>query len=100
MWKKIIKYIINDKEFNDLFEGNNLSLEIFIHSKGLVITDDIIPKAKRNIKYKKTYYGLGKYDITVLVSELTTSSNASVLVNINTLKKNLLYNLKTVDRSN
>ena len=92
--------LINDKEFNDLFEGNNLSLEIFIHSKGLVITDDIIPKAKRNIKYIKTYYGLGKYDITVLVSELTTSSNASVLVNINTLKKNLLYNLKTVDRSN
>lgn len=93
-------FLINDEEFNDLFEGNNLSLEIFIHSKGLVFTDDIIPKAKRNVKYVKTYYGFGKYDITVLVSELTTSSNESVLVNINTLEKNLIYNLKTLDRGN
>ena len=45
--------LINDEEFNDLFEGNNLSLEIFIHSNGLVFTDDIIPKAKRNVKYVK-----------------------------------------------
>ena len=92
--------LINDEEFNDLFEGNNLSLEIFIHSNGLVFTDDIIPKAKRNVKYVKTYYGFGKYDITVLVSELTASSNESVLVNINTIEKNLIYNLKTLDRGN
>lgn len=83
-----------------MFEGNNLSLEILIHSKGLVFTNDVIPKAKRNFKYIKSYYGFGKYDITILVSELITSSNESVLVNINTLEKNLLYNLKTVDISN
>ena len=92
--------LINDEDFNNLFEGNNLSLEILIHSKGLVFTNDVIPKAKRNFKYIKSYYGFGKYYITILVSELITSSNESVLVNINTLEKNLLYNLKTVDISN
>ena len=92
--------LINDKEFEDLFEGKNLSLELFIHSKNAIISKDILPRAKRNYKYMKTYNSFGKYNITVSISELTTASNESVILNINTLEKNILLSLKPKKKRN
>lgn len=87
----------SNKNFD--LDYSNISLEVYIHSPNITITEDTILPCARVFKYFTTFTNINGYSITLCVSQLLKhdeTTNNDVLININTKDKSLMYMIKPI----